>query len=105
MVVRGGGGGSLFLVSAGRRALRLRNADCDFARYCASTSDDRSGNRTIAEDLPQISELEDLNNAIASPMAEDKRLRALQLEYEYLKFTGEPVPKVVTENMNQTVGK
>ena len=105
MVIRGRG---QFLVSA----LRPGNNNYDFARFFAATSDDRSGNQTIAtnppqiaKDLPQISELEDLNNAIVSPIAENKRLQALELEYEYLKFTGEPVPKVVTEHMNQMVGE
>ena len=54
-------------------------------------------------DLAHITEVEQLDDVIASQETEERRRQALMIEYEYLAYTGEPVPAVVTEKMTRMV--
>jgi len=59
------------------------------------------GSSAFPRDLAHITEVEQLDDVIASQETEEIRRRALMIEYEYLAYTGEPVPAVVTENMTR----
>jgi len=49
----------------------------------------------------QVAEIEELNEILGSDANSDKKDRALEIEYEFLVYTGEPVPKVITPKMRE----
>ena len=55
------------------------------------------------KDLDYITDLEQLDDVMASDETEEFKRKALKIEYDYLSYTGEPVPTVVTEKMTQLV--
>ena len=56
------------------------------------------------DDLVRVSDVKELNDLLAFETQVDRRVRALEIEYDFRAYRGQAVPKVITEKMRESVG-